>query len=50
MLGHALYLAALAALALATSAQGLGALAPVVLVIGTIGAWRYSWAALNFAR
>lgn len=54
MIGHLAYLAVLAALAAAVSTQasGLGAdqLAPAVLVVGTLGAWRYSWAAVNVVR
>lgn len=50
MLGHLAYIAAmlvLGALVLSGAPEGLGSL---VLVIGVIGLWRYSWAAINFVR
>lgn len=50
MLGHLAYIAATLALGTAVSARGLGELGSLVLVLGTIGLWRYSWAAINFAR
>lgn len=50
MIGHLAYLAALIALTMAVTRQATGNLVPAVLVLGAIGTWRYSWAALNFTR
>jgi glycosyltransferase Alg8 len=50
MLGHLLYLAVVAGLVLAIPAGALGPVSGALIVVGTIGAWRYSWAAINFAR
>ena len=50
MLGHLAYIAATLALAAAVSARGLGEAGSLVLVLGVIGAWRYSWAAINLVR
>src|SRR5688572_25387537 len=50
MLGHLAYIAATLALAAAVSARGLGEAGSLVLVLGAIGAWRYSWAAINLVR
>jgi glycosyltransferase Alg8 len=50
MLGHLAYIAVALALGAAVSAHGLGDLGTLVLVVGAIGVWRYSWAAINFAR
>ena len=50
MLGHILYLAVMAGLVLAIPAGALGPVSGALFVVGAIGAWRYSWAALNFGR
>lgn len=50
MLGHLVYIAVTLALGAAVSMQGLGELGSLVIVIGAIGLWRYSWATINFAR
>lgn len=50
MLGHLAYIAVMLALGAAVSAEGLGEIGSLVLVVGAIGLWRYSWAAINFAR
>ncbi|MCX2721349.1 glycosyltransferase [Roseibium salinum] len=50
MLGHLIYLAALAVLAVGINAKGLGEIGSFLLVLGAIGMWRYSWAMLNFLR
>lgn len=50
MFGHAVYLAILAFLMLWVSGSDLAQAREAWVVIGLVGAWRYSWAALNFAR
>jgi len=50
MLGHLVYIAATLALGAAVAQRGAAELGSLVLVIGVIGLWRYSWAAINFAR
>ncbi|NQY59590.1 glycosyltransferase [Cognatishimia sp.] len=50
MLGHAAYLMGLALLAMLVAASDLSGSRGAIVVIGALGAWRYSWAALNFTR
>ncbi|MDG3042781.1 glycosyltransferase [Roseicyclus marinus] len=50
MIGHLAYLAALVALTTAVTSQATSNLSPALFVIGAIGLWRYSWAAVNFGR
>lgn len=50
MLGHLAYLAVMTAIAASVPASALGELGRLALVIGAIGVWRYSWAAVNFSR
>ena len=50
MMGHALYLAVMVALAASIPPQALGHAAGGLVVVGLIGTWRYSWAAVNGIR
>ena len=50
LLGHIAYLAVIAILSTAVSADMLGQAGGAVLVVGLLGLWRYSWAGVNFAR
>lgn len=50
MLGHALYLSALALLVLILPLQQLSAHAGLAATVGVIGAWRYGWGLVNFVR
>jgi len=50
MLGHAVYILVFVALAAAVWARDLSELGSLVAVLGVIGLWRYSWAAINFSR
>ena len=50
MLGHIAYIGVCVALGLGVSAYHVGNVAGALVVVGTIGAWRYSWALINFSR
>lgn len=50
ILGHALYLMVLAILLSSLPLGGLDGTEGVILALGIIGLWRYSWAAINFGR
>lgn len=50
IIGHGLYLALLAIIMLSVPLHSLQNAQGVIVVIGVIGAWRYSWAATNFLR
>lgn len=50
MLGHVAYMMGLALLAMLVGSTDLTGAREVFVVIGALGLWRYSWAALNFAR
>ena len=50
MPGHALFLAVMVALAATIPPQAIGHAAGGLVVVGLIGTWRYSWAALNGLR
>ncbi len=50
ILGHALYLTVLAVLLVSIPAATLSGAEGTILVLGVIGIWRYSWAAINFSR
>ncbi|MEM1387120.1 MAG: glycosyltransferase [Pseudomonadota bacterium] len=50
MLSHLAYLSVVVLLASMVPPQLLGQAKEAVMVVGIIGAWRYSWAALNFCR
>lgn len=50
ILGHTLYLLVLGILVASFPAGGLRGAEGAILVLGAIGLWRYSWAAINFAR
>ena len=49
-LGHALYLLVLAVLLASVPHAALSDARGAILVLGVIGLWRYSWAAVNFGR
>ena len=48
--GHLLYLSLMAVLGMWALGSDPGALASGLLVVGVLGAWRYSWVALNLVR
>jgi mannuronan synthase len=50
MLGHVAYIAAFLALSASVPLHDLGPAGQALIVIGLIGAWRYTWALINFAR
>lgn len=50
ILGHALYLLVLAILVASFPSEGMRGAEGAILVLGVIGLWRYSWAAINFVR
>lgn len=50
MIGHAAFLSVAVLLASMVPAGLLGEVREAALVVGALGAWRYSWAALNFSR
>jgi glycosyltransferase Alg8 len=50
ILGHVLYLAVLALLVLAIPPGALGHVSDGLIVVGLVGAWRYSWALVNYLR
>ena len=50
ILGHAFYLTVLAVLLVSIPAATLSGAEGTILVLGIIGIWRYSWAAINFSR
>ena len=50
ILGHILYLAVLSILVFSFSSGALNGTEGAVLVLGVIGIWRYTWAAINFCR
>ncbi|MDP3340494.1 glycosyltransferase [Frigidibacter sp.] len=50
ILGHILYLLVLVTLLAAIPATALAGAEGAILVLGVIGLWRYSWAAINFSR
>ncbi|TNC50847.1 glycosyltransferase family 2 protein [Rubellimicrobium rubrum] len=50
MLGHAAYLLSMIALAAAVGRRTADELGTLLIVVGVLGLWRYSWAAINFAR
>ena len=50
MLAHIAYLCACFGLGLSIPVHSLGNVAGALAVVGVIGAWRYSWALLNFLR
>jgi mannuronan synthase len=50
MLGHIVYISVCIGLGLSISAQAVGNVSGALIVVGAIGAWRYSWAMVNFVR
>jgi glycosyltransferase Alg8 len=50
ILGHILYLLVLGILLSSLHTGGLDGTEGVILVMGVLGLWRYSWAAINFSR
>lgn len=50
MLGHIVYFSVIVLLVSLIPAERLGAAEEALIVIGFLGAWRYSWALINFAR
>lgn len=50
MIGHLLYIATCFALALSVYDSSFAAADEAIIILGLIGLWRYSWAALNFVR
>ena len=48
--GHIIYLVVLSILVLSFSSGALNGSEGAILVLGVIGIWRYSWAAINFCR
>ncbi len=50
LLGHALYLMVLVVLLASVPEAALSGAEGAILVLGVIGLWRYSWAAVNFGR
>ncbi|WP_226628879.1 glycosyltransferase [Alloyangia pacifica] len=50
MLGHLAYLSVIVILGSAVTSDMLGRAGAPALVVGVLGMWRYSWAALNFLR
>lgn len=50
MWGHLAYLSIIVILGSFASTDVLGQAGNAVLVVGVLGAWRYSWAGLNFSR
>ena len=50
ILGHVLYLAVLALMALSIPPGALGHVSQGLIVVGVVGAWRYGWALVNYLR
>ena len=50
MLGHIAYICVCFGLGLSIPVHSLGNISGALAVVGAIGAWRYSWALLNFLR
>lgn len=50
LLGHLLYLLALGILVFSLPIGALDGTESVIVVMGALGLWRYSWAAVNFSR
>ena len=50
IVGHALYLLVLSILVFSFSLGALDGTEGAILLLGVIGIWRYSWAAINFCR
>lgn len=50
VLGHICYLGVLALLMLSIPPGSLGHVSDGLIVVGTIGAWRYGWASVNYLR
>ncbi|HLQ20622.1 MAG TPA: glycosyltransferase, partial [Tabrizicola sp.] len=50
VLGHLLYLTVLALLVLSIPPGALGHVSDGLIVVGAVGAWRYSWALVNYLR
>ena len=50
MLGHVLFIAIGVLIVAAVPPASFRAVDHLIIAVGTIGIWRYSWAALNFAR
>ena len=50
ILGHIAYIAVCFGLGLSIPAPSFGNVSGALAVVGAIGVWRYSWAALNFGR
>lgn len=50
VLAHLAYILLFVSLALSVPTSALGQASGALIVIGAIGAWRYSWAAINFVR
>ncbi len=50
MLGHIAYIAVVFGLGLSIPAPSLTNVSGALVVVGTIGLWRYSWALINFLR
>ncbi len=50
MMGHAAYIAVMVALWVSVPHAALTDVSRGLIVVGVIGAWRYTWAAVNFAR
>lgn len=47
---HLLYLSTIVLLVASSSLVALGEATGALIVLGVVGAWRYSWAAINFSR
>lgn len=50
MLGHIAYIAVMVGLGLSLPFHALGDVGSALVVVGAIGLWRYTWAAINFSR
>ena len=50
ILGHLVYLAVVALLVLSIPPGALGHVSDGLIVVGAVGAWRYSWALVNYLR
>lgn len=50
MLGHIAFIAVMVGLGLSLPFHAMGDVGSALVVVGVIGLWRYTWAAINFGR